>query len=906
MAIRKATNLKTLALAGCALSAIAIAAPAVAQSSETYEFDIAQKELGVALTDYGIVTGKQVLFNDADVRGKTANVLDGVYTSSQAVELLLRDTGVEYRVDGNGTLLVGTEYVRTASLGEEETPESFRLVQLGQEDVVEDVELPAEDITDLDGDEDVITVTGTLIRGLAPESSPVLTFTREDIQISGAATAQDFIQTLPQNFGGGVNADTVGGLPNDALAGENVGFGSSINLRGLGSGSTLVLLNGHRLAPSSTIGSVADISMIPASAIERVEILADGASSIYGSDAVSGVVNFILVSDYEGFETSFRYGIGTQNRSAEEFRTNLTGGLSWDSGNALISYEYFNQDEIGVQDRSFSQNALPPGDLQPSQERHSILATITQDVTSELEVFADVTFSKRQSRRESRFALVGDLSLQEPETENLSVAAGGTWQVSDTWFLDLTGTYGKNDLENNFTQNSFTSSFRFASDIWTADAVLSGTVLELPGGPLKLALGGQYREEGFASTNLITDTVSREAQRDVLAAFGEVLIPVIAPDNAVPGVNRLEVNVSGRLDDYSDFGSTVNPKVGVLWSPVERLKVRGSYSTSFNPAPIGQPTNSGVVAWNSAFVFPLLGITPADPSLVDIVFLSLSGIDPNLAPEKSRAFTAGVDFEHQWNKHDMTLSVTRFDIDFDDRLGTTPIPDATFGSFGVPNQAFNDPSAFPEGIVIFNPTLAQINSILESADTILANTPPTTGDPLDAFLIERTNVTTNLSRSIVSGFDFSAAYSFESTIGRLQLGLDGTFLTEFEQQAASSTPIVSLLNTQFNPVDLRLRGRAGYSKDGLAANLFVNYVDGYRVDNTPGAASIGSWTTVDFNMSYDVPLLNDTIFRLSVINLLDQDPPSAPEVSGFQLTGYDPTNASPLGRFVAFEVTKRF
>ena len=135
MTIQKTRSVKRWALAGAAASVLASYSVAHAQENTRYEFDIEQKELGAALTDYGIATGNQVLFNDADVRGKTANELEGVYTSSEAVELLLDDTGVDYRIDDNGTLLVGNAYVRQANLSAPTEAEPFRLAQLDQEEL---------------------------------------------------------------------------------------------------------------------------------------------------------------------------------------------------------------------------------------------------------------------------------------------------------------------------------------------------------------------------------------------------------------------------------------------------------------------------------------------------------------------------------------------------------------------------------------------------------------------------------------------------------------------------------------------------------------------------------------------------------------------------------------------------
>src|SRR5690606_10363040 len=92
----------------------------------------------------------------------------------------------------------------------------------------------------------------------------------------------------------------------------NVTGASSINLRGLGNESTLILIDGRRIGKSGVFGGVSDISGIPLRSVERVEIMLDGASSVYGSDAVGGVVNIITKKDYSGVEASYQYGVPEQ------------------------------------------------------------------------------------------------------------------------------------------------------------------------------------------------------------------------------------------------------------------------------------------------------------------------------------------------------------------------------------------------------------------------------------------------------------------------------------------------------------------------------------------------------------------------------------------------------------------
>jgi iron complex outermembrane recepter protein len=884
------------------------------QSTDEIEtFDIPPSEMTDALQAYSEQADVEILYSERDVADKTTNGVDGAYSKEAALNEIIRDTDLVYEVNADGVI-----YIRTAFIVDGKEA-SVRQLSSGEVRFAQ-IETPVEVATDAsasgddDGEDqrDVIIVTGTNIRGLAPDSSPTRTFDRQDILNSGVSTAQDFIQLLPQNFGGGSNSDLAIGTPGDVNSSFNSvnqggAVGSSVNLRGLGSGSTLVLLNGHRMAPSSGIGDFVDISLIPASAIERVEVLTDGASSIYGADAVAGVVNFVLRDDFDGAEAAFRYGTVTEG-DLDEYRASFTGGKSWNTGNALVVYEYFNRGALSAADRIFSQGGALPSDLLPSQDRHSVLASASQELTPNFEVFGDFAFSRREAGQDFTNALASNFRLVSA-SENLNVSAGGFWEVSDSWFVDFSGTYSAVQSKSDVSGSS-PSSRVVDSDIWTGDVKASGTLFKLPGGDVKLALGGQYRRETFTNFNVLTATTDRDADRDVYAFFGEVFIPIVGPDNAVPGIERLELNVSGRFEDFSDFGSTANPKVGVLWSPVEALRLRGSYSTSFNPPPLGRvgATDLAASAARTSFLNGILGLIPGDPSIADVVAITVLGTGKNLVAENSRAFTAGFEFSEQWGRHDLALTMSYFDIEFENRLGRTPVP-GNRSVFDAPNIAFNNPELFPAGSVIFLPSQSEITSLVDSLDRI--GVFPGV-DPLEAEIINLVGVVRNLARTSVSGFDFDVAYTYDSEVGNLSLGLDGTYLQDFQQQAADTTPVVEQVDTLYNPVGLRLRGRAGFAHNGIAANVFVNYTDNYRVDSTVGSMRIDSWTTIDISLSYDTrevfgnTVLNNTILRASMLNLFDEDPPSAPSAPNAGIFGYDPTNASPLGRFVSFELTKAF
>lgn len=196
------------------------------------------------------------------------------------------------------------------------------------------VNAQAEDVKEKKGEEKVeeVVVTGSLIRNV-PVTSPSLTIDRAEIDRMGVYSMEDILRRLPQNFPNlnrassrnGNNIDSGQSFTPDGLG--NIG----VNLRGLGAGNTLVLIDGRRTAtsPLSENGFV-NMSNIPASSIERIDIILDGASATYGSDAIGGVINIVTRKDYSGAETNVRYEKGKNGSNlyslGQMFATNWNGG----------------------------------------------------------------------------------------------------------------------------------------------------------------------------------------------------------------------------------------------------------------------------------------------------------------------------------------------------------------------------------------------------------------------------------------------------------------------------------------------------------------------------------------------------------------------------------------------------
>ena len=178
-----------------------------------------------------------------------------------------------------------------------------------------------------------IEVTGSRIKRTDLESAiPMTVFTSEDIDASGLTTIEDFIQNIPAMNGGSVGSTVNNGNPGFATAA----------LRGLGSGRTLILINGRRYNSN-------DLNFIPTSFIERVDVVRDGASTIYGSDAIAGVINFITKKNFEGVEVNAQYDI-TGKGDGETSKFSITTGASNDKGNVVLSLDYTNRKAIGQGD----------------------------------------------------------------------------------------------------------------------------------------------------------------------------------------------------------------------------------------------------------------------------------------------------------------------------------------------------------------------------------------------------------------------------------------------------------------------------------------------------------------------------------------------------------------------------
>lgn len=277
-----------------------------------------------------------------------------------------------------------------------------------------------------------IVVTGTSIRGLAPIGASLNLVSREDISATGGTTTTEVLRAVPElrSFnatGTNTGRDQANFVDQPAIHGIGAGRG--------GGGLTLVLVDGRRLPGAGINQTAPDAAVIPTSALERVEVMADGGSAIYGSDAVGGVLNFVTRRNFNGAETGLRLGVANGYKTRQ---LSQLFGKTWDRGSLLLDYEYSGNSALSGRSRSYVTNnqtaeggpdsrsttcspanvtvgsqvfALSPtgapalgrnfcdnnvaNDIYPEQSRHNLFAKVKQDVTDTISVYGSLLYSRR-------------------------------------------------------------------------------------------------------------------------------------------------------------------------------------------------------------------------------------------------------------------------------------------------------------------------------------------------------------------------------------------------------------------------------------------------------------------------------------------------------------------------------
>jgi outer membrane receptor protein involved in Fe transport len=854
-----------LATSACALNA-SIAARAQAQAEGTIDYDLPAQDLGDSLLAIARLSGREVLFAPEAVRGRKAPAIKGRLSFDAAVRSALAGTplNLEYRA---GAALIRQRPTSSAAARENEAAAA-----------------PA------------ITVTGTRIRG-AGSASPVHVTTRHDLEQAGINDLADFTRILPQNYAGGQNRGIAGSGEQGGQS--NLDDSSDLNLRGLGPDATLTLLNGHRFSYDGISHGV-DISSIPVSAVERIEVIADGASALYGSDAVGGVANIILRRDYEGLETTARAGGSTDGGDVQQ-QYSLVSGHRWVTGGVMLALDHEYQTPITARQRDYTRGDDPSLYLTDRIKQTSAVLTGHQQLGAGLSLDLDGTLMDRSSFLQDPFTTTADVHVNglvsHMTTRSYSLTPTlrkdlGPWQASLSATLADSQAGSEND---NYSSGVLRLGHQLYEDnLKGVEAGAEGPLLRLPGGDARLALGGGLRaiwlhgrDRTLSGAQFITTKDFRE-RRQTQFAYGEVSLPLVGPDQHLPLVDRLTLSGALRYEHWNGIASETTPKLGALYQPVRGITFRATWGKSFKIPTLFQVNEIQQAILLPGFIFS----PPPQPAGAPVLFLA--GGAPNLRPERATTWSGTLEAKPRIIPG-LDLQATYFHIDYRDRLATpfTSVVSALF------NPLYDD-------FITYNPSASAVNALIATIPGGLINETGAPFNPAGVGAIVDASLR-NSERQRIHGVDLDANY-------RLAVGRSGTLLLigstshlDSDQQLSAGQPFLPLAGTIFHPP--HWRGRAGMTWDGHGQSLsaFVNYV-GPTIDNVfANLKQVSAFTTFDLTATLrprtSAGPLRHVEMRLSALNLLNQKP----HVIRIVFPGeapYDSTNESPVGRFLGASVRK--
>jgi iron complex outermembrane recepter protein len=955
-------------------------------------FDLPSEPLPQALIDFYHQSGVEPGFaSTPQIDNTKSNPVSGEMSSSAALALLLKGTGYTYRFDtANSVDVIPLEDLpgekKPAVVRRATAPAPRRLLEEQDEARLEQV-----------------NVTGSLIRGVQDAVAPVIHLQQQQLAMADFPTVQDALYSQP--------IISLTGPREDLGIDANYQYGAGLDLRGLGVGATLVLVNGQRQPLSGLNGDFVDVSTIPLSAVKRIEVLPDGASAIYGSDAIAGVVNIIMRDDFKGAESQVRYGSAIGGR--RDMTASQLFGTHWSGGHAMLAYQYSDETPLAAAERPYAANAdktpyggsnydsyysypgnilnpatmlpeygtpaaasgqmltaaalLPSINLQnqfaglqlfPEVMANELYATAAQDLNDRLQLFFEGRFAERNALESylpdealltvlpsnpfyvnpfsgAPYTLVAYSFAHDYGPSVFSAGSqvymgtvGSKLQIGETWQATLSESYGRQSLRSNeYNQVDQDALAAYLADPNPATAfdpfggtnpetlaaikrdyplqarstveytrlVADGSVFSMPAGEAKLAIGVERREEGLFHDvsdplNPTEATIPQSYSRHIASLFSQLELPLLGDPANPRAVPRLELNVAGRYEHYSDFGGTFNPTFRIQWIPIQAVKLRASWGRSFRA-----PTLDNLYDTSANAAGEVVLPDPRSPSGRSLVLVE-QGSNPNLKQETAKTWTAGIDFALPFVVGS-TFSLTYYSIAYDGRI-VQPGADN-------PLAILTDEKEWA-AVITRNPTPAQIQAVCDSpyyqglVSSCLTSSPAAIIDGRLA----------NLSATKTTGLDVEAHDSFGGALGTLSLGVTGNYVFKFDQAVTDSLPATDIVNTVENPLALRLRGTIGWYREGPeqpgpGIDLAVNYTGGYKNPDSTFVPDVSPWTTVDVRVTYrtrqGMGWLGEMEFSLNATNLFNRDPPFVDVVYG-----YDANNVQPIGRVLSADVSKRW
>ncbi|MCD9007023.1 TonB-dependent receptor [Luteimonas sp. XNQY3] len=838
---------------------------------DAQQFDLLPGALGASLDAVGAQSGLRIAYPTDLVAKRQGRAVHGRMHWREAIAMLLQDSGLAYREADDGTVVIEPAHAEPGR-GVASAPADARASR-------------GANATDLE----TITVTGTRIRG-GTTPSPVITIGAESIRTEGFSDLGNVIRSIPQNFSGGQNPEVgSGGLSGAGAANRNVTGGSGLNLRGLGPDATLTLLNGRRLSYGGMAQSV-DISAIPVEAIDRIEIVADGASAIYGSDAVGGVGNVILRRDFDGVSVGARYGGATSGGLATREYVATAGG-HWERGGWIGTLKRSPVDPIHASQRSYTDHLVPPTTIYPGSTLRSGLLSGHQRLGERAELRLDALRTERD--QVYYYEYFGTNWIQSETTTSI-VSPGIEIALPGDWTLTLGGTWARDEYQDHQTStdaatgiSDVVSDSCFCNESHSYEAGLEGSWFSLGGGDVRVALGAGYRSNGLRAVNRLTGANTVEGEESARFAYAEMAVPLVGPGQRVANIHRLDLTAALRGEDYRTTGSVVTPKLGVVYGPSPDVTFKASWGRAFKAPTLNERYSDSVAYLHVPGIFGGSGYD--DTAAV----LYTAGGNPDLAPERARTWSTTLAF-HPEHWPGLDAEVAFFDIDYRDRV-VEPIASIT--------QAMSNPNYAQ--LIEYDPGADEQARILAGIDQVFNFTGASyePGNVVALINARRANV----ARQRIRGVDLSGAYRFEVARGSLTVRGSGSWL-DSKQQNLAGQGTYDLSGTLFNPARRRARMGVTWRQGGLAASSFANYTAG--VEDVTNAQRTASFTTFDATVRYAFnggrSAWSDVDVALSAHNVLNRAPPLHVPALVTYAAPYDGTNYSAVGRFLSLSISKHF
>ena len=860
-----------------------------------------------------------------------------------------------------------------------------------------------------------VEITGSSIRRVDAETAlPVTVLRVEDLIKQGVTTAEQAVQRIA------ANQQTQG---TSGAIGATTGAASFADLRGLSASTgtagnkTLVLLNGRRIVNHPFDAAAVDLNAIPLASISRIEVLRDGASAIYGTDAIGGVINFILRRDFQGIDVAAEYQVPDESSAGQTKRATLAAGfgsLAKQGFNIMGSFDWRDQKVMKATDRSFAStgilgplpsditagtsgtsfpgdaggfepsgpNCAPPSSI-PVNNAAGAFASCRYDFTRDIDIIpeneqktwllrgslafaqnhiASVEYLRAQNEATARVApspvnqFIPATSPFFPAGAPVTAVPGfgagaiANWRevpagkrtshddtTTERLLLDVTGSFVGWDyragLGRSESESIASVSRGYLSDTIVQDGIIAGSVnpfgaqnaagqavldaaqivadtlignakvdfvdfrvtrdlFQMAAGPLSMALGAEYRKEEsrFEATAINSELINTLGIDPDSDTSGDRKVTALFTEFAIPIVRTLDLTLAARYDDYSDFGSTFNPKVGLRWQPTRQVLLRGSYNTGFRAPTLYEIYEPASLTFTSDnYDDPLLcpGGTPVPGASAGVVCgqqvlerasgpVSVGLPASALSPEDSTTFGFGVIFEPtpQW-----TFGIDYWNIKIEKLISA------------YPEQAvFGDPAANASRFFRCSQLAAGPGPGIDRSDVdVCLNFP--TFDPI-AF-IDTPNA--NLGDLKTDGFDISLGWRSEATpYGRWGVTLDGTYVRTYKYQREQGGEFIDAAGDYSDnaPVFRWQHVLAlNWSTGPWSAVVANRYKDGYT--DQGGASDVRHYSVFDASLTWTG--LRGLTLTGGVLNMFNEDPPRSVQATTFQ-RGYDPRFTDPRGR----------